>query len=52
MYVYVVEYLGARVAFKTVSEAEKYVELMYGTYEDRAVRPTIEPCLFVEDGNE
>lgn len=45
MYVYIVEYLDTRVAFKTVDAAERYIELMYGENENRVVQPTIYPCL-------
>lgn len=48
MYVYIVEYLGFRVAFKTVDGAEKYIEMMCAD-SDRSVRPTITPCLLVGD---
>lgn len=48
MYVYVVEYLGSRVAFKTCDDAERYVELMWGD-KDNGVRPEIYPCLMMGD---
>lgn len=49
MYIFIVEYLGARVAFNTCEEAEKYVEMMYG---DRSANVVIQPCLMVGDHNE
>lgn len=49
MYIFIVEYLGARVAFKTCADAEKYVEIMYG---DRTANAVIQPCLMVGDGDE
>lgn len=53
MYIYIVEYLGAMVAFRTVTEAEKYIEIMYGDGDsERIVKPTISPCLMAGDGNE
>lgn len=44
MYVYVVEYLGSRIAFKTCGEAEKYIELMWG---EKETGPKVMPCLYV-----
>lgn len=48
MYVYVVDYIGFRIAFKACDEAEKYIELMCAD-SDRTVKPTITPCLLVGD---
>lgn len=50
MYVYIVEYLGFRVAFKTVDEAEKYIEMM--RFGDRTITPTINPCLLAGESDD
>lgn len=50
MYVYVVDYLGFRIAFKSVAEAEKYIEMMCSD-SDRSVKPTITPCLLVGEND-
>lgn len=43
MYVYVVEYLDVRIAFKTEQEAENYVAVTFG--EDSCA--SINPCILV-----
>lgn len=45
MYIFVVEHWSAKIGFKSIEEAERFVEIMYG--EDAVSTPTISTVLLV-----